>query len=212
MQRLAPLVVALAACRAGNCAALCSFDGDAMPAYSVGAGTWKRIAAPDAPSSPNVLEQDASNGESIFNIALFDRTDVADVELGVKLKAIGGEIDRGGGLVWRARDARNYYVVRYNPLESNFRLYKVVDGVRAQIAGADAAATPGWHAMRVSMKGDAIVCELDGKVRLEATDATFPHAGRIGLWTKADARTQFDDLWLRGPGSGQIRSARAATE
>lgn len=179
-----------------NLTTLWTFDGDA-PAMTTGDGTWKAVPAPDAPSPPRVLAQEASNDESVFNVALLDGTSRADLELDVKLKAIAGEYDQGGGLVWRAKDVNNYYIARFNPLEDNFRLYKVVDGVRTQLASAKADPTPGWHAMRVTMKGDSIECLLDGKVRVSANDATFKDAGRFGLWTKADARTQFDDLSVR---------------
>lgn len=173
-----------------------TFDEDA-PALSAATGAWKIVAAPDAPSPPNVLVQEASSEEPVFNVALLDGTSFADFDMSVKLKAVAGEIDQGGGLVWRAGDASNYYIARYNPLEDNFRVYKVVAGQRTQLGSAKAAPTPGWHTVRVRMKGDAIECDLDGKVRLEAKDATFQGAGRIGFWTKADARTQFDDLSVR---------------
>jgi hypothetical protein len=133
----------------------------------------------------------------VYNVALVEGTRFGDLELRVMLKAVAGEIDRGGGLVWRAKDARNYYIARYNPLEANFRVYKVVDGVREQLGTAEAAVPDGWRALRVRMKGDDIECELDGSVRLHARDATFRDAGAIGFWTKADARTRFDDLVAR---------------
>lgn len=173
-----------------------AFDQTA-PGLSVAAGEWKVRPAPDAPSPPDVLVQEASSEEDVFNVALLDGTSYGDLDLSVKLKAIDGEVDQGGGLVWRAKDARNYYIARYNPLEVNFRVYKVIEGVRTQLGHARAADAPGWHTLRVRMKGDAIECELDGKVRLEAKDATLPGPGRIGFWTKADARTQFDDLSVR---------------
>ncbi len=170
-----------------------NFDAGA-PALSVGAGNWKVRTAPDAPSPPGVLAQEALSDEQVYNVALLDGTSFQDLEMSVKLKAISGQVDEGGGLVWRARDARNYYIARFNPLEDNFRVYKVVDGARTQLGSAKAPPTPGWHALRVRVKGDAIECELDGKIRLEAKDATFKGAGKIGFWTKADAVTEFDDL------------------
>ncbi len=209
MRSLLLLAVALAACKEHERAAaekvqeearptdrVWTFDKDA-PALSAATGAWKVVPAPDAPSPRNVLAQEASNDEAIFNVALLDGTSCGDLDMTVKLKAIAGEYDQGGGVVWRAKDATNYYIARYNPLEYNFRLYRVVDGERSQLASAKADPTPGWHTLRIRMKGDAIECELDGKVRLEAKDSTFPGAGRIGFWTKADARTEFDDLSVR---------------
>ena len=129
---------------------------------------------------------------------LIDGTNAKDVDLTVKVKAVEGVRDQGGGLVWRARDAKNYYLARYNPLEDNYRLYKVVGGKRTLIKNADITHTDGWHTLRVTMTGDRIACYYDGKKYLEAKDATFPGAGKIGLWSKADAQSQFDDLTLVG--------------
>ena len=112
----------------------------------------------------------------------------------MKLKAVAGEIDRGGGLVWRAKDAKNYYVARYNPLEDNYRVYKVEDGKRTMFKGEKVPGDEKWHSLRVTMVGPKITCYFDGKQYLEAEDATFPGAGMIGLWSKADAQSYFDDL------------------
>ncbi|MCA1684672.1 MAG: hypothetical protein LC745_01550, partial [Planctomycetia bacterium] len=82
----------------------------------------------------------------------------------------------------------------FNPLEENFRVYKVVDGKRTQLQTADAKRTDGWRTLRVWMADDHIRCELDGRALLDVKDTTFPDRGMIGLWTKSDARTQFDDF------------------
>lgn len=149
--------------------------------------------------SGKVLAQTASNDSADFNLVLVEGKNAKDLDLSVKLKAVAGEIDQGGGLVWRARDPRNYYVARYNPLEDNFRVYKVVDGVRSRPLGnADVKHHDGWTTLRVTMKGDHVVCFLDGKSYLDVNDPTFPDSGKIGLWSKADARTEFDDLKLVG--------------
>ncbi|NJM55413.1 MAG: DUF1080 domain-containing protein [Verrucomicrobiae bacterium] len=96
-------------------------------------------------------------------------------------------------MVWRYQDENNYYVARLNPLEENFRLYKVVNGVRKQLATADSDAADGqWHTMRVVHRGDSIQCHLNGKLLLEAKDADITKPGKVGFWTKADAVTAFD--------------------
>jgi hypothetical protein len=117
-----------------------------------------------------------------------------DLELSVKMKAIAGKEDRGGGLIWRAKDSKNYYVARFNPLEGNYRLYKVDKGKRTLLKSADVKQTDGWHTLTITMKGHFIQCDYDGKKVLEAKDSTFQSAGQIGLWTKADAQSHFDDL------------------
>ena len=110
----------------------------------------------------------------------------------MRLRADSGEVDQGGGLVWRARDADNYYVTRWNPLEENLRLYRVVGGERKMLVSmpieADSSA---WHDLSVRMTGSEIEVAFDGRTALRADDSTFSGAGKIGMWTKADASTSF---------------------
>ncbi len=161
-------------------------------------GDWKVTADETAPSQPNVLAQTAENAGRVYNVALAAQTRLADVDLSVRLRAVAGEIDQGGGLVWRAGDASNYYICRWNPLEDNYRFYKVVDGRRTQLASARLTAPPGWHTLRAVMTGAKVECYLDGKKYLDTTDDTFKAPGKVGLWTKADAVTHFDDLAISG--------------
>ncbi len=141
-----------------------------------------------------VLHQKAKSSDATFNVALAEGTSYKNVDLSVRLRAVAGELDRGGGVVWRAKDQKNYYICRYNPLEDNFRVYKVADGIRTMFKTADTPGDEKWHSLRVTMVGPKITCYLDGQKLLEAEDGTFPEAGMIGLWSKADARSYFDDL------------------
>ena len=141
-----------------------------------------------------VLHQKAKSDDATFNVALAEGTTFKDVDLSVRLRAVAGELDRGGGVVWRAKDKKNYYICRYNPLEDNFRVYKVVDGIRTMFKNAKTPGDDKWHFLRVTMVGPKITCFLDGQKLLEAEDTTFEGAGMIGLWSKADAQSYFDDL------------------
>ncbi len=105
-----------------------------------------------------------------------------------------GVLDQGGGIAWRARDEKNYYLARWNPLERNLRAYKVVDGTRTQLFDKPLEAGAGWHELRVWFSRDKIEIWFDGRSQGEFADSTFLTPGMVGLWTKADARTQFDDL------------------
>ena len=119
----------------------------------------------------------------------------------MRVKAVSGENDRGGGLVWRYRDNNNYYVCRWNPLENNFRVYHVLNGKRTQLATADVSAAPDdWHTVRAVQQGNHIQCYLDGKLLLDVADGTLQDAGAIGLWCKADAVSWFDDVSVQSPG------------
>jgi len=176
-----------------------TFDDDAVGAapkgFAPAVGEWK-VASTD---EGKVLAQSASNANAVFNVVLVDDTNAKDLDISVKLKAIAGELDQGGGLVWRARDAKNYYVARYNHLEDNFRVYMVVDGKRSPpFQNADVKHHDGWTVVRVTMKGDHIECYIDGKKYLDVHESTLTDAGKIGLWSKADAQSQFDDLSLIG--------------
>ncbi len=183
----------------------CGFAGAAEPApkppgaiaagFVAAEGRWEVVAD----GANRVLAQRASNPDDTFNVALAGDTNYQDVDLSVKLKAVAGEVDRGGGLVWRAKDAKDYYIARYNPLEDNFRVYKVEGGKRTQFQDAKVPGDAAWHTLRVTMVGDRIRCMLDGKPLLDVADRTFPAAGKVGLWSKSDARTYFDDLNVTGP-------------
>ena len=153
-------------------------------------GRWEVVKDGDN----HVLAQKAKNDDAMFNVALVEGTSYKDLDLSVRMRAVAGEVDQGGGLVWRAKDKDNYYIARYNPLEDNFRVYKVEDGKRTQFQSVKIPGDNLWHVLRVTMAGTKITCYLDGKKHLEAEDATFPEAGRVGLWSKADAQSYFDDL------------------
>lgn len=145
-----------------------------------------------------VLFQSGKSPDKVFNVALVEGFAMQDVDLSVRFKAISGDDDRGGGLVWRAKDKDNYYICRYNPLENNFRLYHVLEGKRTLLDSRDIKHADGWHTIRVTMRGEHIECFHDGKKHLDEDDWALADAGRIGLWSKADARTYFDDLTAIG--------------
>jgi hypothetical protein len=160
---------------------------------------WALTQDKTAPSGALVLGQTSKNPSAVFNLCIAEDTKYKDLDLSVSFKAMAGENDQGGGLVWRYQDPNNYYVVRMNPLEDNFRLYKVVAGKRLQLASKDVKAAAGqWHTVRVVHKGSKIQCYLNGKLLIEETDDTFPQAGKVGLWTKSDAQTLFANIQVVG--------------
>lgn len=161
---------------------------------------WLVAADDSAPSKPNVLKVETTAEDQSFNLLISESLSLKDVDLRAMLRADGGKVDQGGGLLWRCKDESNYYVCRVNPLESNFRVYKVEGGKRTQLGSADVEAKSSeWHEVRAVMIGSKIECFLDGKKQLEAVDDTFKDAGRIGLWTKADASSSFDKVTVQAP-------------
>jgi hypothetical protein len=160
---------------------------------------WKVLADDTAPSKSGfVLAQTAESPGSMFNLCVLEKPSLKDVEVTVAFKAVKGEKDQGGGIVWRYQDANNYYIARMNPLEDNYRVYKVVGGTRMQLETKEGLKVPAneWHTLKIKQVGEQIECSLDGKKQLEAKDNTFSKPGRVGLWSKADAQTSFDDLQL----------------
>jgi len=160
------------------------------------AGRWVVWPQGDAPSGANVLAQvDSDSTEFRFPVAVADEPRLTDVRLAVRCKPMLGALEQSCGLVFRYQDARNYYVARANALERNIRFYKVADGLRQQLASWSGPVTSGvWHELVVEARGDQVAVFWDGQRVLEAQDQTFPDPGRIGLWTKADSVTYFDDL------------------
>ncbi len=161
-----------------------------------GAGSvWKVVADETSPSkSGYVLAQTANSPARVFNLCVVDKWKYRDVEIEVAFKSVQGKIDQGGGPVWRYQDAENYYIARFNPLEYNYRLYKVINGRRKRLASEEGIEVPAgqWHTLEIEHVGNRIECKLDGKVILTATDDAIKKAGKVGLWTKADAVTYFD--------------------
>ena len=159
--------------------------------------TWKVIKDKTAPSGTKVLALVAVNHHAggTFNLCWTNRVSFLDGTITVAFKAVRGRIDEGGGILWRARDKNNYYVARFNPLEDNFRIYYVKQGIRRMIGTARVKlAARQWHTMTVVAKGDRYTCYLNGRKYLDGHDAHVTTPGGVGLWTKADAVTSFDDF------------------
>lgn len=168
---------------------------------------WEVREDSNAPSPSKVMVQTSRPDISFhFNVAVDDGTEFSDLEMSVKIEGQTGKIDQGGGLVWSFKDCDNYYVARINPLENNFRVYKVVAGRRIQLQSASLPLEEGrWYVMKVEKAGSKMTCLLDGTKYLEIEDDTFQQ-GKVGLWTKADAVTSFDDLIVRPSSSSKDES------
>ncbi len=157
---------------------------------------WQVAEDDAAPSGSNVVAITSNNNRgSTYNLLMAERTRYGDLSIRVKVKAVAGKQDQGGGPIWRAQDGDNYYIARWNPLEDNLRVYRVKDGRRIQLGSADAKADPKvWHEIRIDHRGTEIAASFDGKKMIELEDSTFGEPGMVGLWTKADAATAFDDV------------------
>ena len=166
-----------------------------------GLGKWAVVKDDSAPSKPNVVAQMSKENLGYhFSIAIADETLYSDVEIELMLKAVDGQEDQGGGPVWRYVDADNYYVCRANPLENNFRVYKVVDGDRRQLQSVKLTIPSNqWHVLKIKNTGNHIQCWLNGILYLDVEDDTFKE-GKVGLWIKADAITYFDDVEVEAKG------------
>ncbi|MGH7176323.1 MAG: family 16 glycoside hydrolase [Tepidisphaeraceae bacterium] len=161
-----------------------------------GAVAWSVVDDPTAPSGKHVLAQtSADDTDNRFPLCVFDDLTAKDVEVSVRFKPVSGKVDQAGGIVIRYKDKDNYYITRANALEDNVRLYKVVKGDRKQFAGKSTKVSSNeWHTLALSARGQHFVVSFDGEKLFEADDPTFDQPGKIGLWTKADSVTHFDDL------------------
>jgi len=162
--------------------------------------TWQVIKDETAPSSDYVLAMTSPNHTfgGTFNICWTDTVSLLDGEIKVRFKAVKGEEDQGGGVIWRVQDKENYYIARFNPLEDNFRIYYVRDGARKTLADARIALPSGkWHALKIVQHGNRFEGYLNGKKLLDGTDNLFTKPGGVGLWTKADAVTSFDNFSVK---------------
>ncbi len=157
------------------------------------AGKW--LVKKDGGS--NVLAQvDTDKSDRRFAMAVVKDAVFKNVRLSVRARPVSGEVDQAAGLVWRYKDADNYYVARSNVLESNVRLYRVVNGSRIKFAGKEEIKlkTGDWQTLKIEHKGAAIRVTLNDEKVIETEDKTFADAGRVGVWIKSDSVTQFDDL------------------
>jgi hypothetical protein len=161
---------------------------------------WTVESDEAAPSKSRVVKQ---SGRATYPLLLRNDTSIKDGFIEVKFKAIAGSQDRAAGIVWRAKDANNYYVLRANALEDNVVLYKTVGGVRSELdivgrKGGYGVSVPvpanTWHTLRVDFKASRFGVSFNDKQLFEVEDATFTDAGKVGLWTKADSVTLFDEV------------------
>ena len=163
----------------------CGVTGRGSPKWTVEADTT-------APSEPNVLKQ---SGKGTFPWCAKKDVAIADGFVEVKFKPLQGREDRAGGLVWRWKDGDNYYVARANALENNVSLYHTTRGSRHTIKYVDApVAANQWHTLRVEFAARRIKVLLDGKPYVDLEDNHISGSGAVGVWTKADSVTAFDDF------------------
>ncbi len=207
MQPILNLTILFMAATGATAETKVSFDGspDLPKGWQTGItgrgqARWEVVVDDSAPSKPNVLKQ---SGEATFAWAAKTDERIKDGFVAMKFKPIGGKEDQAGGIVFRFQDGNNYYVVRGNALEDNVVLYKTVGGKRSSLPvkgrmfgyGVDTKVPKGkWNSLRVEFKGSLFTVFFNGTKLFEVEDATFPEAGAVGLWTKSDSVTLFDDF------------------
>jgi hypothetical protein len=157
-----------------------------------GEAKWTIEKDDTAPSKPNVLKQ---SGHATYPVCIKDDTSLQDGFVEVKFKPISGKEDQAGGLIWRARDTNNYYVARANALENNVTIYHTINGRRTEKKRTNMnVASNEWHTLRVDFVANHFTVTFDSKKAIEWDDGTFKNAGKVGVWTKADSVTLFDDF------------------
>jgi hypothetical protein len=161
-----------------------------------GEAKWSVEKDETAPSKPNVLKQ---SGEAAYPVCIKDDTSLKDGFVEVKFKSVSGKEDQAGGVIWRCKDSNNYYVARANALEDNVTIYHTINGKRTEKKRTSMKVSPNeWHTLRADFHGNHFTVTFDGKKAIEWDDNTFKEAGKVGLWTKADSVTLFDDFSYGG--------------
>ena len=152
-----------------------------------------------------LVQTDADSTRARFPVAVVTHVTAADVDVSVRFRPVSGRVDQAAGLVWRYQNEDNYYIVRANALEDNVVLYKVENGKRTDLAVKGEGRTYGkkadvsaaqWSRLRILATGPRFEVHFNGTKLYEVEDATFKQAGKVGVWTKADSVTQFDDLTI----------------
>jgi hypothetical protein len=157
-----------------------------------GEAKWEIVADDSTPSKPNVLKQ---SGVATYPVCIKNDTRLKDGFVEVKFRCLSGKEDQAGGVIWRCQDADNYYIARANALEDNVTIYHTIKGRRTEKKRTDRkVAAYMWHTLRVEFQGNHFAVTLDGKKTIEWDDDTFMEVGKVGVWTKADSVTLFDDF------------------
>ncbi len=143
-----------------------------------------------------LLQSNADKTDERFPVAVVKNESFRDVTLTVRARPLAGEIDQGFGVVWRYRNADNYYISRCNALEDNCTIYHVINGSRRPFQNHSVkVASNAWHTLKMEARGNHFVVWFDGGKVLDARDDTF-QSGQVGLWTKADSVIEFDDFTI----------------
>ena len=162
-------------------------------------GKWVVRAEKDSPSNHVLVQESTDPTDYRFPLAIVKEGTYRNVTLSVRAKPISGKVDQGFGLVWRYKDADNYYITRCNADEDNCTIYHTVKGRRRPFQNKPIkVAKNTWHTLNLEATGNHFVVSFDGGRVLDATDGTFKDAGKVGLWTKADSVIQFDDFTIEG--------------
>jgi len=196
------LAIALAASQAG--AETVHFDstkpGQLPPGWLAGitgAGQprWTVTTDPSTPGASNVLAQSGQAASRGYPWCVNTNVSLKDGFVEVKFKPVSGKEDQAGGVLWRWQDGDNYYVARGNALEDNVILFRTVHGVRKELRSVPMKVAPGqWHTLRADFSGSHVTVTFDGQKAMDWEDETFQKAGAVGVWTKADSVTMFENF------------------
>ena len=175
-----------------------NFDNDVagkLPAsWTAVSSTW----AIAADGSNKAMKQTGKSKPDQSNLCIQNKLKYQNLQMEARIKTIEGGKEKGGGLVWRYHDAKNYYIARVNVVENNVKIYKVTKGVRKELKSANVKMKANeWQTLKVAMIGYTLACYVNGQKLLNVTDTSIPNAGQVGFWSRADAISIFDDLKIK---------------
>jgi len=162
------------------------------------AGKWTVVGDPTAAKGRAIAQISKDRTDYRFPLAVYKPFSGKNLEISVRFKPVAGTVDEAGGVALRLLTPDDYYVARANALEDNVRFYRVVKGKREQLASANTKVSANqWHTLALKAEGDRFTVSFEGKALISAQDGTFPDAGKVALWTKADSVTYFDTISIR---------------
>jgi Galactocerebrosidase, C-terminal lectin domain len=163
-----------------------------------GPGQWVVTGDPSATGGRAIEQSSTDRTDYRFPLAIYEPISAKNVDVSLRFKAVAGSVDQAAGIALRLTDPDNYYVLRANALEDNVRFYRVTDGRRIQIAGANIKVSGNeWHTLAIKAEGERFAVMFDGKELYQATDNSITAAGKVALWTKADSVTRFDRIAIK---------------
>ena len=125
-----------------------------------------------------------------------DVEDFQNGEISIRFKLVAGQLDQCAGILFNSKPNGDYLTVRFNGKEDNLVLWTFTKGKRSFVKkGSENVPLQmnQWYSMKITVHGTSLQGYLNDKLLLEYTLAE-PVSGRVGVWSKTDSVSYFDDF------------------